>query len=740
MNSDPKVKEQKGFIDSSGEEIKERDFIINELRDKLLVLEKQLKNKDESLNSVEDRFRKAFHSNPAAMIITKLQTGQIIDCNQSFEILSGYLYDDLLGKSTRELGIYHDPKFRDKLIDEVEKSGKVRNKEMNLVSSSGEVKLCQFYSEKIEIDGENCLLSIINDITEQRRAEEARNAAEAELRLNQQVLKQQNEEYQALNEELNESNSRIKEVNDDLVKILEKIEKSEAEKSELLNRLNKAQEVTRVGSWDWNIETGEMWWSDELYRIAEMSPDNYKPQSDSITKFIHPEDVEAFRNAIDNAIRTGIPLDHELRIVTSKGNPTDCKATGEVYYNSEGKPVRLAGTFGDISRQKKVLNDLIQAKQKAEESDRLKSAFLANMSHEIRTPMNAIIGFTQFLLKPELSNDKKIQYVSIISEQAYALLRIVEDILDVSKIEVGQLKIISTDVDLSNLMNETFDYYYQRIKVLEGKSQLSISMHLDERLNGLNICTDEQRLKQVLKNLLDNAVKFTEKGIIEIGCDIKDKNLVFFVKDSGIGISSEKLDIIFDRFRQAEDSSTSKKYGGTGLGLSIVKGLVELMKGNMWVESELNKGTTFYFSLPFQGISDVAQKPEPFPIELDTKVKNYTVLVVEDDKANREFLKELFIDSNFDLLVAENGAETIDIVRRKPHISVILMDIRLPDINGLELTRIVRRDYPQIKVIAQTAYASPADIQECMKAGCHDFISKPINIQKLFTALNKYLN
>jgi len=215
MNSDSKIKEQKGFIDSSGEEIKERDFIINELRAKLVQLEKQLRNKEESIGSIEDRFRKAFHSNPAAMVITRLQTGEIIDCNQSFEILSGYLYDDLLGKSTKELGIYYEPEFRDKLILVLEQSGKVRNMEMKLVSNSGEVKLCQFYTEKIEVEGENCLLSIINDITEQRRAEEARNTAEAELRQNQQSLKQQNEEYLTLNEELNESNLRIKEINDD---------------------------------------------------------------------------------------------------------------------------------------------------------------------------------------------------------------------------------------------------------------------------------------------------------------------------------------------------------------------------------------------------------------------------------------------------------------------------------------------------------------------------------------------
>lgn len=245
---------------------------------------------------------------------------------------------------------------------------------------------------------------------------------------------------------------------------------------------------------------------------------------------------------------------------------------------------------------------LISAKEKAEESDRLKSAFLANMSHEIRTPMNAIIGFSECLARPDLSVDKRERYSRIVKERSYDLLRIVEDVLDISRIEVGQLKIIETEVSLQKLLNDLFLEYNQKISENATKSTVQLKLCIPDQLGKLKFISDSQRLRQIITNLLDNAIKFTHAGFIEFGVTPEDNSkLVFYVKDTGIGIPDNKKDVIFDRFRQADEILTARTYGGSGLGLAIVKGIVNLMNGNIWLESWEGQGSTFYFSMPVKG-------------------------------------------------------------------------------------------------------------------------------------------
>lgn len=387
-----------------------------------------------------------------------------------------------------------------------------------------------------------------------------------------------------------------------------------------------------------------------------------------------------------------------------------------------------------------VNREMLFAKRKAEENDRLKSVFLANMSHEIRTPMNAIIGFSDLLSKKNLTDEKKNRYIKLIQERSYDLLGIIQDILDISKIEVGQMKLEETDIRISDLFSEINEYYKLKKGQDAEKEDIEIKYFLFNDINNLVITVDHLRLKQILNNLIDNAFKFTHNGTIEFGCEKHQENeLLFYVKDSGIGIRPDKQDIIFDRFSQADDSLGKRQYGGTGLGLSIVKGILDLMQGQIWFSSELNVGTTFFFTLPLIKSKKEISSAKDTNKVLTWKWENRTLLIVEDDPSNNLYLKEIFSETNLKMLNAKIGTEALNLIETNPDIDLILMDIRLPDTNGLNLTRIIKEKTPGMVVIAHSAYAGSNDIVECMNAGCADFISKPAKAEHLLNIIGQYL-
>lgn len=385
-------------------------------------------------------------------------------------------------------------------------------------------------------------------------------------------------------------------------------------------------------------------------------------------------------------------------------------------------------------------SELVAAIQKAEENDRLKSVFLANMSHEIRTPMNAIIGFSNFLARPNLSQDRRERYSELVQERSYDLLRIIEDILDISKIENRQLKLEFSEIHLDTLLVEIFEYYNLKLKKTDV-SKVVLKLEISENIKELAISSDKQRLMQVINNLLDNAIKFTPKGEVVLKAKLgkTDSVIEFSVSDSGIGIPEDKIDIIFDRFRQADESLAARQYGGSGLGLSISKGILELLGGKIWVESEYGKGSTFNFTLPFQKI-EVSEKLSK---KGDLRNRNWIdkrVLVVEDDLANSEYLVELLYDTKIQVSKAMTANEVRKLLKNKQKPDIVLMDIRLPDESGIVLTKEIKKQYPKVIVVAQTAYASKEDQQECIDAGCSDFITKPIDQENLLNVIESLLN
>jgi signal transduction histidine kinase len=387
-------------------------------------------------------------------------------------------------------------------------------------------------------------------------------------------------------------------------------------------------------------------------------------------------------------------------------------------------------------------SDLIKAKEKAEQSDKLKSAFLANFSHEIRTPMNAIMGFSQLLSWPEISDADKTEFIDLILLNSKHLLNLINEVIDISRIEAGEMMLNYEKCDLISVLTEIHNQYEEQ-KVLLQKPDIRIFISSETENLNINIQSDMGKLRQILINLLENALKFTEKGSVELGyvaCEIENRKMVrFHVKDTGIGVDKEAQGFIFDRFRKAEDEK-SVLYRGAGLGLSISKRFVEALGGQIWVESVINKGSTFYFTLPYEPDEENFDATSDDSLIGSTTTFNWNnrlILVAEDEHTNYKFIENALKVTNTNLLWAKNGVETCEMFQKHKNIDLILMDIRMPLMDGHEATRRIKEINKNIPIIAQTAYALEFEKDEILKAGCNDYISKPYTVEELLSVIDK---
>ena len=402
------------------------------------------------------------------------------------------------------------------------------------------------------------------------------------------------------------------------------------------------------------------------------------------------------------------------------------KTSGEFSY--------IGNLFEENSNQK---IELIKAKIKAEEGDRLKSSFLANLSHEIRTPMNAINGFTELLINTSISDTEKLEYLGIIEKSGKNLVSIIDDLIEMSKIDSNQIIPNYAVINLESCVTEL----YETIKITIKNKELDFKLINSKTPAEFNIITDDIKLKQVIVNLVNNAVKFTEKGVVSFGYEIDkvESKIHFTIKDTGLGIAEDNYKNIFDRFKRV-DSDISIKVGGLGLGLAITKAYVELLGGTISLESKLGVGTTFYFSIPlkYNKVEHIVVK-QVAEVEI-LKSDGAIILIAEDDNINFLLFQKIMQKESYKIIRAINGQEAVDICINNSNIDLVLMDIKMPLMNGFEALEQIRPLRPDLPIIAQTAYSASEDKIKIEVAGFTDYITKPLNRERLFELIDKYLS
>ncbi len=819
------------------------------------------KEAEKKLKESEEMFSNAFKKAPILMSISDIETGRYLDVNQAFLEGSGYKREEVIGKTSVEIGFLREKDRKELLIKELKEKGYVSNLELQLIKANGEKIICKYDGEIIHIDGTNRLLSIAVDITQRKQAEkqleqseqrfqdmlltipdlvsihdkdmnilysnwkEFGNVPEAkrvvgskcyktyrnfetvcpdcqakkvldtlqpfssdiqlpngrwvDLRVMPLInedgtadtfvewvrditeskhaqinLEKKNEELQAAEEELKASNDELRNINltldgqkRELLKAKQKAEESE---ERYLNYIKQSSEgIYRLEMdepMDISLEIEEQvdFIYDNAY-IAECNDTFAKMYGmNSINDFLgvrvievhggsdHPVNRREMRNFVTNGYRTVNKLTEEK---DSEGNLLYI-SNNMVGLVNNNRLIRMWGTQIDVTEQVRMRERLVKAKEKAEESDRLKSAFLANMSHEIRTPMNGIMGFTELLRKPELSGEKKKKYIDTIQTSGKRMLNTINDLIDISRIEAGQVEVSNSELNINEQLN--FLYTFFQPEASEKDLKLTCSMGLPLREATIQI--DEEKFQSILTNLIKNAIKYTHEGSIDFGYHLEDGQLRFYVKDTGIGIDPEHHKTVFQRFTQ-EEMGTTRTFEGAGLGLPITRAYVEKLGGRIWLESKKNSGSVFYFTLPFVPVKTEQSQASHVIVDSDSKkIGNLRFLLVEDDIVSQEFMNELLEPTDVELSIAGSWEEAKEKHNVFADFDLILMDIRLPGVSGFDAIREIRKYNKHLPIIAQTAFAMQDDGKKCLQAGADDYIAKPIDKNHLLTILRNVLN
>jgi PAS domain S-box-containing protein len=658
----------------------------------------------------EKEYRMLFELLPYGGEIIDIE-GNILEVSPGTAKMLGYTIDEMIGKhfssfiSQRDLVVFKEQYSR--LV-----SGKFEMGEMNIIKKDGSkltiIRAGQpILNKKGEVDS---ILSLSVDISERKKME-------TELLNKNITIEAQNEEFIRINKELKEA-----------------WERAEENENRLMTFINAIPDIVcyKDANGRWLLANKA---DIELFELQNI--DYIGKTNKELAEYTH----EVFRDAFENCVSTDKvtwekgTINKEVEIIyTPSGEKKIFDVVKIPLYYSDGTRKSMAIIGRDITQLLSTQESLIKAKEKAEESNQLKTAFLANMSHEIRTPMNGVLGFSQLLKTPGISQEKMKEYIDIIILSGKHLITIIDDIIEIAKIDAGQIKVLKKVVNVNKVLADLFIFFNSGENVMiKNNVRLVLNAPLNDE--DVTIMTDEVRFRQILSNLINNALKFTEKGSVEFGYKKHNGTLDLYIKDTGIGIHPSKHKLIFERFTQA-NPNTEKLYGGTGLGLAISKAYAQLLGGDILLESEPAKGSTFYFSVPYEKSSESIKKTEIFKSEFIGN--NQTVLIVEDDNINIEYIQEILSDLKLNLHFAKTSKEAISFVKSKKT-DLILMDIKLPDNNGNYTVKEIRKFNPAIPIIVQSAFAFENEKMESFQAGCNDYIVKPIKKNELVDKMKKYL-
>jgi signal transduction histidine kinase/CheY-like chemotaxis protein len=506
--------------------------------------------------------------------------------------------------------------------------------------------------------------------------------------------------------------------------------------------LSKIIDINKIGYWIKDKKSNDLWLSQTALEILGFKSDKTITW-ETFKNTILPEDRLIFEKVVNELQPGSKSVELELKIARSEGDSREFRLillqiTFYTLQQVNTEKIVLIGSMKDITRQDKLKRDLIKAKEKAEDSEKLKNTLLTNISHEIRTPMNSIIGFSELLQIGNLTYDQRQEYVNTIKTQGLRLLKMIDDVVELIKIETGKITIRKSPCNIDLLLNELVVVFNQ-YKVSQNKENLEIKINYPEK-RGVIIFTDSGRLQQVISHLINNSIKFTEKGYVEIGYrPTSEQRIEFYVKDTGIGLSRDLQKNIFSRF--AEEETPPGKLEGPGLGLTISKNLVKLLGGKIWVDSEPGHGSTFYFTVPYEEVPETYHR---MALEEELEIPSYkwkdkVILIVEDDEVNVKFLEAVLQDTTVQILHASNGVQAVELCKSISKIDLVLMDIKMPEMDGFEATRQIRTFNDKVPIIAQTAFISESYLEKCREAGCNDQITKPIEIKTFLEKVDGFL-
>jgi PAS domain S-box-containing protein len=633
---------------------------------------------EEMLRKSEQEYRKIFE-NVGDIFFEASLDGKLLNVTPSVERITRYRQNDLIGKPMEVF--YYDPSDREPLLKVLHEKGEILDFELDVRDIDGSPVACSLHA-RIIIDEEGKPERIVGSLSDIRY----RKKAEKQIR-----------------------------------------------------QLSTALQQSPVSVIITDTDTKILYVNDSFARFSGMSPEQLIGTTpDEITRgqILLKENKDLWQR-----IKMGKIWKGELEYVKMDGVKVWLSITVSPVLDEREQAINYVGILEEITERKTAEQNLRRAKEEAEKSDHLKSAFLANMSHEIRTPMNAILGFSSLLKEGGLEKEQRDYYIDIINSKGRDLLRIISDIIDISRIEAGDLYIKTEPVEIYPFLHSIFNEFREDTQV-KNRSNLQFRLNLPGPEKKVIIITDPSRLKQVFVNLIQNALKFTPDGFVEVGFSLQeDKKIRFYVRDTGIGIPEDKKRIIFERFRQIDESHT-REYGGTGLGLAICQNLLGLMGSELFLSSVVGQGSEFSFGMPFKvarakGESKVQEVTDAGKPDLDLGAKK--ILIADDDGSSYIFLETLLNRFSPEIIWAKNGKQAIDILNKNKNIDLILMDIRMPDMDGITATRKIRSKFPDLPIIAQTAYAQVTDRKLALENGCNDYLSKPISPDELIAVLVRYL-